>query len=260
MRKIRNVFLALVLCLTAVLPMAVNAVSYSVRLVDAAALLTNVENDALCAKLDSISDKWQMDVIIVTTNQLYGATPQDVSDTLSFWDEYRKDSVILLVSMEDRDLIVTPYHGAQAAFTNAGCEYILDQIAEDISSGLYMQAFDEFAQLCDDFMNQAQTGEAYDYGNLPKGPFPLVKRLLIAVAIGLVAALIVTGVMKSQLKSVRSQSAADTYVKAGSLHITHKQDLFLYRNITRKPKPKSNSGGHSGGSSSGGRAGASRKF
>ena len=260
MRKIRNVFLALVLCLAAVLPTVANADSFSARLVDDADLLTIVEEEVLCSKLDSISEKWQVDVVVVTANQLHGATPQDFSDTLYAGSEYRKDSILLLVSMEERDLIVTPYHGAQDSFTNAGCEYILDQIAEDMSSELYMLAFDEFAQLCDEFMNQAQTGEAYAQGNLPKGPFPLVKRLLIAVAIGLVVALIVTGVMKSQLKSVHSQSAADTYVKSGSLNITHKQDLFLYRNVTRKPKPKGNSGGRSGGSSGGGRAGASRKF
>lgn len=66
---------------------------------------------------------------------------------------------------------------------------------------------------------------------------------LICLAIGLVIALIVTGIMKGQLKSVRAQSAAAEYVKQGSLQVTESHDLFLYRNVTRVPRPKSNNSG-----------------
>ena len=68
--------------------------------------------------------------------------------------------------------------------------------------------------------------------------------------------------MKSKLKSVNAQSAADYYVRSGSLKLVHQRDLFLYRNISRVPKPKDNSGGHGygRGSSGSGRAGAKGKF
>ena len=72
---------------------------------------------------------------------------------------------------------------------------------------------------------------------------PEVNTLLICLGIGLVIALIATGIMKGQLKSVRSQSAAADYVKSGSLQVTEAHDLFLYRNIVRHPKPKSNNSG-----------------
>lgn len=62
--------------------------------------------------------------------------------------------------------------------------------------------------------------------------------VLVCLAIGLVVALIVTGVMKGQLKTVRRQSLAGQYVEQGSFRLTHSQDLFLYRNVTRVARPK----------------------
>jgi len=59
-------------------------------------------------------------------------------------------------------------------------------------------------------------------------------------------------VMASQLKSVRPQTAARNYMKPNSLNLTVSRDLFLYRTVTRTPRPKSNSSSGGRGSSGGG--------
>lgn len=64
--------------------------------------------------------------------------------------------------------------------------------------------------------------------------------ILICIAIGIVAALIVTGIMGAQLKSVRPQNAAGSYVVDDSFRLTHSRDLYLYRNVTRHARPKNN--------------------
>ncbi len=58
--------------------------------------------------------------------------------------------------------------------------------------------------------------------------------LLIGAAIGLIVALI----LKGQLKSVSQQQDADNYQNKDSLHLTVRQDLFLYENVTKTPIPK----------------------
>jgi len=58
-----------------------------------------------------------------------------------------------------------------------------------------------------------------------------------------IAAVLSTSVMmakRSQLKSVRFNDAACDYVRAGSFRVTNQRDSFLYRNVTRIPKPQSN--------------------
>ncbi len=258
MKKISIMLMVLVFCLCTVT--AVNAQPLSPRLVDDADLLSSAQENALLSDLDELSEKWQMDVVIVTADVLYGYSVEDYSDSFYAQGGYASDGILLLVSMEDQDVIITPYADAITAFTNDGCEYILDRLTDKLSDGEYNEAFDIFVQQCDSFLEQAQSGEPYDVGNLPKEPFHIFKSLIISLVIGLVLALIVTGIMRGQLKSVRGQSAADNYVKSGSLNITYKQDLFLYRNVTRREKPKSNSGGGGRSSSGGGRAGAKGKF
>ena len=105
--------------------------------------------------------------------------------------------------------------------------------------------------LCDDFISQAKTGEPYDNSNLPREPLSLIW-IPVSIAIGGVLALIVVGVMKGQLKSVRSQAAANSYLKPGSLNVTESRDLFLYSQASRTEKPKDNDSGSSTHTSSSG--------
>ncbi len=54
---------------------------------------------------------------------------------------------------------------------------------EELSSGEYAKAFDCFADLCDDFLTQAATGEPYDVQTDAKGkvsPFWLYTDLVVA--------------------------------------------------------------------------------
>ena len=127
-----------------------------------------------------------------------------------------------------------------------------------MSNGDYAAAFTTFADRCDDYIMQAATGIPYDVDNLPQESFPFFTLLLICLAIAFVIALIATGIMKSQLKSVYSQSKADNYMKNGSMKLTKKNDLFLYRRVDRREKPKENtSSSSSSGSSGSGRTGGS---
>jgi len=64
--------------------------------------------------------------------------------------------------------------------------------------------------------------------------------LLVCIGIGLLIGLITVLVMRSQLKSVRPQNAAMNYVIPGSFQLRHSRDIFLYRNVTRTPRPKNN--------------------
>ena len=54
--------------------------------------------------------------------------------------------------------------------------------------------------------------------------------ILIAVIVGLIVALIVTGILRAGLKSVGKQETAVFYEKDGGLQLTRKNDIFLYKN------------------------------
>lgn len=236
------------------------------RLVDTAGLLDGADRAALLSRLDEISERQRVDVVVVTVNELEGKTPMQYADDFYDYNGYgygrAKDGVLLLVSMADRDWWISTTGYGITAFTDAGMDYISEQFLPAMSSGEYMEAFTCFTDCCDEFITEAKAGQPYDIGHMPKGPFRLGYSVFVALVAGLIVAVVVTACMKGQLKSVRSQPGASSYVKDGSMNVTESREIFLYSNLSRREKPKNNTsrGGSrthtsSSGRSHGGRGG-----
>lgn len=246
----RKLFVLLMaLCLLMGLVLTAHATSD--HLLDGAGLLSYPEASNLGTKLSQISDRHDVDVVIVTVDSTMGASPMDFADDCYDYGGYRADGILLLISMEDSDWWVSTTGYGITAVTDAGLDYMADRFTPYLSEGDFDQAFHEFADLCDKFLTQAKTGDPYDRHNLPKHPFRLFRNLVISLVLGLTSALIATGIMKSKLKTVRQQAKADDYMVPGSLHLTHSRDLFLYTHLDRREKPKSSSGSSTHTSSSG---------
>lgn len=254
MKKILLVILlALIVC-----AVSVNVIFAATppRLVDDAKLLTSSEKSELLSLLNDISERQNMDIVIVTVNSLSGKSPRAYADDYYDYNGYGEDGVLLLLAMDSRDYYIsTSGYGIQT-LTDAGIDYISDRFVGDLSSGNYASAFETFAENCDDFISQAKSGEPYDSGNMPRSSFPFGKNLLISLLIGFVIAFIATAIMRSKLKSVRPKAGATDYVREGSFRVTSANDLFLYRRVTRRARPKDtgSGGGSSTHSSSSGRS------
>ena len=59
-------------------------------------------------------------------------------------------------------------------FTDAGQEYMTDNFGSYLSDGEYYDGFMKFADLCEEFIIQAQSGEPYDVENLPEETIPFL--------------------------------------------------------------------------------------
>lgn len=225
-------------------------------LVDEAGLLSEEENSTLINKLEEISQRQKNEVAVVTVNSLEGKTAEAYADDYYDYNGYgygeNDDGLLLLVSMGEREWAVTTYgYCHTVAFTDAGLDYISSEFRRKLSSGEYAKAFDCFADLCDDFLTQAATGEPYDVDNMPKGkvsPFWLYTDLVVAFFISF-------GIVKGKsrnLKSVKKQESAKAYERRGSLSLRRSTDSFVNRIVTQKTirNEKNSSSGSSGGSSS----------
>ena len=144
------------------------------RLTDDADLLTNAEEKELLAKLDEISERQKMDVVVVTTNGLDGKTATEYADDFFDYNGFGfgagHDGILLLVSMEERDWAISTSGAGIDTFTDDGQSFMTGQIIPYLSSGDYAGAFDTYATLCDEFITQAKEGDPYDGGNMPKDP------------------------------------------------------------------------------------------
>ncbi|MBE6665390.1 MAG: TPM domain-containing protein [Ruminococcaceae bacterium] len=235
------------------------ATNHPPRLIDNADLLTSAEESELLSALDEISERQKLDIIVVTVNSLNGKSPRAYADDYYDQNNYgfgsQKDGVLLLVAMETRDYYISTSGYGIRAFTDAGIKRIGDSIVNDLGDEDYISAFTTYAELCDDYIKKAKAGTPYDADNMPKGRYEVMQYLLISLVIGFIVALIVTGIMRSKLKSVRFKSGASDYMKKDSFMLTQSKDIYLYRNVTRRAKPKdNNSGGSSTHGSSSGRS------
>lgn len=234
----------------AVLEIPVKAAENLMRLTDQAELLNETQKESLGGMLDEISERQNCDVVILTTNSLNGKTAEAFAD--DYYDENgygsgeQKDGILFLVSMENRDWAISTCGFGIDAFTDAGQEYIMDEVLPYLSDGKYEKAFERFAKLCDQFLAQAKEGEPYDVGHLPKGTVSLFW-IPADLLIGFLIALCMGNRKKSRLKSVRKKNEAKDYVVPGSLRIIADQEWLVNRTVSTRVIEKSNSG--SGGSS-----------
>ena len=211
---------------------------------DEAELLNETEVAQLSSKLESISKKYKAEIRVVTLSSMDGG---DIDEFLEYlYDESgfgygeNHDGVLLVVCMDPQEYRILSNGFAGEAITSGDIDAIGEAFKSDLSDGNYADAFDTFADKCEYYLD----------GHINGFPFNTGKNLLICLGIGLVVALIVTGIWKNQLKSVRKQSAANAYVKAGTMQITQSGDFFMYRNVTKTQKQSSSSSGSSGSSRS----------
>ena len=225
------------------------------RMNDSAKVLTEDEDNELEASLEELSVRQSFDVVVATIDSLEGegytdmeAYADDLYDYCQFGYGENRDGVLLLVSIGDRKWHISTCGYGITAFTDAGIQYLGEQMTPDMADGDYAAAFRTFIQWTDTYVTAAREGHPYDVNNMPHEPLSIMY-LGLALVIGLVTALIVTGVMKSQLKSVALQQDAASYVRQGSMKLTNQRDLFLYRDVHRTERPKESSSDDSGGSS-----------
>ena len=225
------------------------------RVNDSAEVLTEDEDGELEASLEELSVRQSFDVIIATIDSLesegYTSMEEyadDLYDYCQFGYGENRDGVLLVVSIGDRKWHISTCGYGITAFTDAGIQYLGEQMTPDMADGDYAAAFRTFVQWSDAYIDAARSGHPYDVKNLPREPLSLMY-LFLALGIGLVLAWVVVSVMKSQLRSVAFQENAASYVREGSMNLTNSRELFLYRDVQRTEHVEAKDSDSSGGSS-----------
>ena len=219
---------------------------------DNANLIPDDKESDLLKKAEDISKKYNIDVVIATVDSLNGQSIEEFADKFYKDREYNKDGIMLLLSDEDRDYRFYESGKIYKAFTTYWEDYILTDVLAQLKENKYAEAFNIYLDKTQEVVSQIK-----EDGTLPKPPInPLL--YVGGVAGGFLIAFIIVSIGKSSLKSVAFNRTANNYLKEGSLNLRNSSESFLYRNVTRreKPKPKENSSSDSRSSgSSGGRSG-----
>lgn len=201
--------------------------------VDYADILSEKEETELLMRCESVLSEYQMELAILTVDDLEGKTARDYADDFYDYNGYgygeNDDGMLVLYkigSEGDRELHITT-HGK-------GSSVFYDSIREDIYSD--MKAFllaDDCYGAFDIYLDKA---EAQLKPGVP------VKLLLIFMAVGAVVGIIITTALASRNRSVVAQANAKVYTRQGSMNITGATEKFLYTHTDVRPKPQNNGG------------------
>lgn len=256
---------AAVLIFLLVLPLlAVSTLAaYTDRVYDGAGLLSTSEKERLYDKFEEVSLNHTCDIAAVIVNSY------SESDIVNAADDYfdRKglgqgadgSGILLYLSMNTREYAFSTKGFGITAFNDDALAYLEDRVIYLLSDGMYDEALDEFAESADYLLGLAEEGRPYGTRDISqshtvleresiKGFHP--KQLIGALVMAFIIALIVTLILKAQLRSIHRQTTAEPYVTKEGLTLTACRDIFLYRTVTKVPRPKGGSGGGSSGRSS----------
>ena len=242
----KKIFSILTTCVLMVLLLGIDAqAAHPKRLVDDADLLTDYEEEEICAVLDRASEKVNFDLVIVTTNSTDGKSAEAYADDYYDYNGYGMgedyDGALLLVNMGTREWhISTTGYGIEALSDN-DLDYIGGNVADYLSYGYYSDACYLFASLVGDEVLAEREADTLDVGEI-------IMRVGIALVVGGALAFIPVSVMKKKLDNVDAKKEASDYVRRDKIVMTEQRDMYLYHTIQRRAKPK-DSGSRSGGSS-----------
>lgn len=217
---------------------------------DEAGLLSEQEWSDLEARAEEISLKYKCGVYIIAVNNFanYADGNDVVEAAKNLYREYslgyggERSGVLLLLSMAERDYDLLAYGYGNTAFTDYGKDQLAEKFLDNFKDDDWYGGFQDYLEKSDSMLKSAREGHPLD---VDSNPLIRLTGIGISLLVGCVAAFVIAvGVSDRMMKSVSAKTKADTYLIAGSVEITGREDHFTHTTETRtKIERSSGSGG-----------------
>ena len=229
---------------------------------DEVELLNSSQADYLENALQNVYNVHKINVFIAVVEDIESRDANSYANKIFGFEKNtyndEKNGVVLLLNVKERDWHVYVYGVARYVFTDQVIDSLMEVLVTDyFSKNDFYNGFIGFANQCHAyfFRTYERIENAYANGDglsSESTPPSIGTCILIALSIGLAAAVITVLILRSQLKSVKSARDASGYVMHDSFALTESRDIFLYSTISKTARSQSSS---SSRSRSGGRSG-----
>ena len=217
------------------------------RVVDNAGLLSPQQEENIRRMADSLSVKYNFDLVIVTERSIGNARAMDYADDFFDYNGYGlgedRDGCVFLQVTETRDYwfstsgrgieLLTPT--AYSKLQSDTVKYLSADSPYDAYMG-FMLSWEEFLYL------DANWGRKYNF-------FYRYNSVLTSLSwvVAFMIGFIVVGFWKKEMNTALAQTQASGYIVTNSLKFNEKTDQFLYSQVTRSEKPNQTNSSGGGG-------------
>lgn len=245
------------------------AVDSNQKIYDFSNVLTDEEEQKLTERMHNFTEKYKIDIVILTDNYQYTEDSQNTTFATDFYDyndfgiNYEKyDGVMLFRNTYEQNPYFDAYSfgNAQLYFYDTRLSNTLDYIYDDIHNEAYYSGFNKFIDKMEEYYNEGKLTDYYvdESGFLQKQK--TASYYLKMIGLSMIIALVITGIIIYTLikknKMVLKATKATVYMNKEKSKITNVQDNFITSNTTSYviSSDTSSGGGHSssGGSLGGG--------
>lgn len=246
-----------------------HAVDSNQKIYDFSNVLTDEEEQKLTERMHKFTEKYKIDIVILTDNYQYTEDSQNTTFATDFYDyndfgiNYEKyDGVMLFRNTYEQNPYFDAYSfgNAQLYFYDTRLSNTLDYIYDDMHSETYYSGFNKFIDKMEEYYNEGKLTDYYvdESGFLQKQK--TASYYLKMIGLSMIIALVITGIIIYTLikknRMVLKATKATVYMNKEKSKITNVQDNFITSNTTSYviSSDTSSGGGHSssGGSSGGG--------
>ena len=250
--------------------------SADIKVYDYANLFSTEELDELETSSKNLSETYQLDIGIVTTNDAEGKNQVQYAD--DFYDNNgygygsSADGLLFLIDMDNRQICISPCGLGEKYFTDARIDKMLDSIYDYVSNADYYGAASNFLALTESYIKSGIPSNQHTVSHTPHVPFknaqgePLnTKSIGLSVVAAFIGAAIITLIARAiviyRYKHPRF-TEPPTKPDSGSVHYTHREDRFVSTHTSKVKIQKNDNGTTTTHTSSSGRShgGGSRGF
>ncbi|MDO4940896.1 MAG: TPM domain-containing protein [Erysipelotrichaceae bacterium] len=252
MRKLLSILFVSLLLLS-----PIKVVAGSANIIDEVGVLSDDEKQELTNYYNSIANQYDIQVVAYITD-----TPTDNID-LQAADYFESlgysNGFIFEINManSEYDIVILGDEQYLAEYIEEGMDYVYSSL----SNG-------DFAGACRDFgyfVDEAHISHDYNEEQQQPSKPSTVQLLTISACTGGVISLIAMFIMYKQLKTEGKKYDASNYVKNSNFNLFRQGDIFLYRTMNRRRRPRvqnnnNNNHFHGGGSFTSGHTSSGHSF
>ena len=229
------------------------AAEVDLLVVDDAMLFSSSEESILEESAAGLSDQYDMDIVIVTTNDSQGKNSREYADDYFDYQGYGRGNdysgILFLIDMDNREAYISTSGKGIVYLTDERIDRILDAVESDLFDGDYYGAASGFLRKTEEYL---RAGIPSDQHTVEEGSEEN-KLTPIEAALSLLASLGIGGGFYGSVKSgyrMKNPPNPFSYRNNSIVNLADKGDRLVDTSVTSRIIPRTPPPG-SGGSSSG---------